>query len=359
MIPYFLLFLCASIPAALESSRKAKISTINFLGPSLLLFVFIGFRYQTGGDWFTYYQSLSEAYGFPFWEFLSTQAYEPLYALLNWFGANEFGGLVFVNSVCALIFSFSLLWFCRSQPNPWLALTLAIPYLVIVVAMGYTRQSVAIAFEMLALVALQNGRAIRFALLIFIGSLFHRSVLILFALLPFSSQSFFVSLPSRYAQLLKLIFIAIAGFGFYSENSSNLSSFVQGYQGDYGNYSPQGAILRVGVTALFSLIFLLRKNSFVLSVESEKIWTALSLFMMLAVVALAFGFLPTLVDRLALYFLPIQLFVGSRLPETQTFGIKAKYWRLLLISFSLLFLCIWFNFAYNRAAWLPYVNFLI
>ena len=106
------------------------------------------------------------------------------------------------------------------------------------------------------------------------------------------------------------------------------------------------------------MIFLLRKKSFLLSVELEKIWTALNLFMLLAIIALILGILPTLVDRLALYLLPIQLFVGSRLPETRILGISGKHWRFFLISFSLLFLSIWLNFAYNRAAWLPYNNIL-
>ena len=51
---------------------------------------------------------------------------EPGYGLLNWFGANIFGGVYFVNTVCA-IFSIGLLLFLRSQPRPWLALTLAVP----------------------------------------------------------------------------------------------------------------------------------------------------------------------------------------------------------------------------------------
>ena len=358
MIPYFLLFLCASIPAVLESSRDVKSSTKIVFCLSLLLFIFIGFRFQTGGDWWQYYSSLLQAYGVSFWEAFFIQSYEPLYAFLNWFGANQFGGLVLVNSVCALIFSFSLFRFCRSQPNPCLSLTLAIPYLVIVVAMGYTRQSVAIAFEMLALIAIQYGQVIRYILLILLGSLFHRTVLVLLALVFFSSQSFFVSLGPRIAKLVKIALLAVAGFGFYSAYSSDLMTYVAGYQSDYSDYSPQGAILRVGITAAFSVVFLLHKKSFNLSFELEKIWTALSSCMLLGVMALILGLLPTLVDRLALYLLPIQLFVGSRLPETNIFGIKRKNWRALLIGFSLLFLYIWLNFAYNRGAWLPYNNIL-
>ena len=74
-------------------------------------------------------------------------------------------------------------------------------------------------------------------------------------------------------------------------------------------------MLRIGVTAAFSLVFLLHKKNFLLSRDEEKIWTGLSLFAPFGVIALILGFLPTLVDRLALYLLPIQLFVGSRLPD--------------------------------------------
>lgn len=354
MLPYFLLLLSASVPA-LVSPRKA--GGVNILA-SLLLFVFVGFRYQTGGDWWNYYRSVLEAYGVPLREFFLVQTFEPVYALLNWFGANQFGGLVFVNSVCGLIFSFSLVRFCRSQPNSWLALTLAIPYLVIVVAMGYTRQSVAIAFEMLALLAIQSGQNLQFVLLILMGSLFHRPVLVLLALAAFNSQSFFISLPSRYVQLVKLIFIVVAGFGFYSANSTELSSFVDGYQGDYSDYSPQGAVIRIGVTAVFSAVFLSHKKSFLLSDEEAKIWTGLCLFSSLSVVALILGFLPTLVDRLALYLLPIQLFVGSRIPGTHIFGITPQGWKVVLVFFSFLFLYVWLDFANNGWVWVPYRNIL-
>ena len=128
--------------------------------------------------------------------------------------------------------------------------------------------------------------------------------------------------------------IVVAGFGFYSANSSDLASLVSGYQSDYSDYSPQGAILRIGVTTVFSVIFLLHKKAFMLSDQEDKVWTGINMFALLSVVALILGILPTLVDRLALYLLPIQLFVGSRLPGTHIFGITGQNWRLLLVSFS-------------------------
>ena len=90
--------------------------------------------------------------------------------LLNWFAGQNELGFWFVNTVCGGIFSYGLIAFARSQPRPWLALAVAVPYLIIVVAMGYTRQAAAIGFVMLGLVRLGNGSFVRFALCIALAS---------------------------------------------------------------------------------------------------------------------------------------------------------------------------------------------
>jgi hypothetical protein len=65
------------------------------------------------------------------------------------------------------------------------------------------------------------------------------------------------------------------------------------------------------------------------------------------------------VDRLALYLIPLQLFVGSRLPDTRLFGINPSQWNQLLILFSLVVLLVWLLFAGHSYAWLPYRNLLL
>ena len=122
-------------------------STLVAIG--LFLTLLIGLREQVGGDWFNYFPYLNRARGLPFAAMLLSN--EPGYGLLNWVGANVGGSIYFVNTICGLVFTVGLLLFCRSQPRPWLALCLAFPYLVTVVAMGYSRQGVAIGLEMIAL----------------------------------------------------------------------------------------------------------------------------------------------------------------------------------------------------------------
>ena len=355
MVPYFLLFF-ASSSQALFSRRFGAVKSILAL---IILILFIGLRYETGGDWPNYYEAVLNAYQIPFSEFFSGQSYEPLYALLNWIGANAFGGLFLVNSVCASIFSFSLIRFCRHQPHPWLALTLAIPYLVIVVAMGYTRQSVAIAFLMHAFLSVQFGKNLEYILLIAVASLFHRPVLVMMALLVFNSQFILLNISSKFVRLVKSVLLALAGFGFYSAYSENLLSVVQGYEGDYSGYSPQGAFLRIGITFIFAIIFLTNRKKFSLSPQDDEIWTALCRFALLPAIALSLSILPTLVDRFALYLLPIQLYIGSRIPCTRILGISSRDWNVSIVFICFIYLFIWLNYANNSFAWLPYRNILL
>ena len=83
-------------------------------------------------------------------KFLSFQdalsKHEPLYMLTNWFASQVGQGIVLVNVICASIFSFGLVRYCRKQPFPWIGLLISFPVLIIMVSLGYTRQSAGIGF---------------------------------------------------------------------------------------------------------------------------------------------------------------------------------------------------------------------
>lgn len=69
--------------------------------------------------------------------------------------------------------------FCRAQSNPWLALVVAVPYMLVVVGMGYTRQSVALGCSLLGLAALSKAQVRRFMLWVALGATFHKSAVLL------------------------------------------------------------------------------------------------------------------------------------------------------------------------------------
>jgi len=104
----------------------------------VLLVLMIGLRHEVGGDWGNYVEHIEMVTNVPLQEALSQG--DPAYSLLNWLAAEPGLGIYFTNTVCAALFAWGLLVFCRAQPRPWLALVVAVPYMVTVVAMGYTRQ---------------------------------------------------------------------------------------------------------------------------------------------------------------------------------------------------------------------------
>ena len=348
MIPYLLSWGALAL-GGLGGSRTLNAGTL--LGLLLFFTLLIGLRNEVGGDWFNYFPYLDRSIGLPFAEIF--QEDEPGYALLNWIGANWGGDVYFANSVCGLIFTIGLLQFCRAQPRPWLALTLAFPYLITVVAMGYSRQAVAIGLEMLGLLALQRDQLLRFLGWIALAATFHRTVLVLL-ILPTATLS-----PSlRFSQIFRLALLAGAAYGLYSAIlAPDLDYYRQGYL--EAQYQSQGALIRVVLSLLPALVFLLFRRRFRLPPISQRIWTLISALAVAAAIGLFTVASSTAVDRLALYLIPLQLFVGSRIPDTRLFGLPPGTWNQLLIAFSLAVLLVWLLFAGHSQLWLPYRNLLL
>lgn len=348
MIPYLLSW---SLFASGSSGRPRPLVGTTFQALILFLTLLIGLRIEVGADWLQYLPYLERISALSFDEVL--QQVEPGYALLNWFAAQWGGGVFFVNTVCGLIFSIGLLRFCQAQPRPWLALTLAFPYLVVVVAMGYSRQGVAIGLEMLALLALERDRLLQFLGWIALAATFHRTVLVLLVL-PAST----LSGSLRFSQLIRLVLLAGAGYGLYTAIlAPDLDYYIRGYLD--AQYQSQGALIRVVLCVLPALIFLPNRRRFQLPATAQRIWSLLSILAIAAAVGLATVASSTAIDRLALYLIPLQIFVGCRLPETGLWGLSPSSWNQLMIWFSMAVLLVWLLFAQHAFAWLPYRNLLL
>ncbi|MCP9883373.1 EpsG family protein [Cyanobium sp. Alchichica 3B3-8F6] len=312
---------------------------------------FIGLRVEIGVDWFNYLPYLDQQLDAPLGFALASK--DPGYAMLNWVAVQLDWGVFGVNYICAAIFSAGLVLFCRQQPYPWLALALAFPYLIVVVAMGYTRQGVAIGIELLALLALQRDRLLQFLAWIGLAATFHATALSMLVL-PISS------LGQRFGRLSGLVSIAfLIGTG-YGLLRAFLVSSIETYQTVYleAEYQSQGAIIRVILVLLPALIFLWNRRQFPVSPSQGSIYTLMAWLAVAASIGLVVSPSSTAVDRVALYLLPLQIVVGSHLPLIRWQGLGPGTWRQLLVLSSFALLSIWLLFAANSAAWLPYYNLL-
>ncbi|NDH69049.1 MAG: EpsG family protein [Gammaproteobacteria bacterium] len=305
----------------------------------------IGLRHETGGDWFNYRAGFDSFTDGDLYSAIENIGYsDPSYALLSWISPS-FGGFHFVNFVCGCLFMTGLISFCRTQPSPWLALTIAVPYLVIVVAIGYTRQGVAIGFTMIGLVALSHGNLKAFLLSIVVAASFHKSAVILIPLALFSSQG------RIWSALLGVGVLAPVTFVIFLQDS--LDRVVSGYIGDA--YESSGALIRVAMNALPAFIFLVWRGRFELVPAQRSFWTWIALGAIAFVVLLIVSPSSTAVDRVALYWIPLQMFVLSRVPDA--FGQPGSantIWTYTIVFYSATVHFVWLFFATHSNYWLPY-----
>jgi hypothetical protein len=265
-----------------------------------VLFIFIiGLRFEVGGDWYSYLDNYQAALGESFSDAIVLS--DPGYALLDWLSASLGLGVYAVNFVCGAVVMTGVYYFCRRQPQPWLALAVAIPYMLIVVAMGYTRQSVALGFELLALVALSNGRLSRFIFFIACAGLFHKSAVLL---LPLGILS---STHRKIWVILSMVGMSVLLGG--ALLLEHYEALMVNYVGE--KMESEGGAIRVIMNAVPAAIFLLFAKRFAPDENERKLWFWMAIFSLVCVPLV--GLASTAVDRVALYFLPIQLFIYSRI----------------------------------------------
>lgn len=154
MFFYTLLFLVPGLFALTHPKQRWSLNLSIFLW--LILTFIIGLRHEVGGDWFRYMEYVDRVIGSELSSISLIR--DPAYTILTWLSANMGLSVYGVNLICAAIFSFGLILFCRVQPRPWLALTISIPLMVIIIAMGYTRQAAAIGFLMPAYLSIGKNK---------------------------------------------------------------------------------------------------------------------------------------------------------------------------------------------------------
>jgi len=299
MLVYWLMF---SVPVyALVAPTRLTPHARDFIWRTIciLFALIIGLRFEVGGDWSSYLSQQKDAYGESFLD--AILAGNPGFAMLGRIAASLGLGIYGVNLVCGTFVMLGIYQFCRRQPQPWVALAVSVPYLIIVVAMGYTRQSVAIGLELIALVALSNRRLFHFVLLIGCAGLFHRSAVLLLPLgLLASSEKRLAIIIS-----ISIMSILLGGALLLEHYESLIKNYV------VSGMTSEGAGIRVAMNSVPAAIFLLFAKRIAPDGAERRLWTWVAIFSLTCIPLVDVA--STAVDRVALYFLPIQIFVFSRI----------------------------------------------
>ena len=303
----------------------------------------IGLRFQVGGDW----QPFLDIYNSIYFEFLvdGLKLSDPGYAFLNWLGAQADWGVWFANLGSGVLFMTGLAQLARRQPNAWLAILVAVPYLIIVVAMGYTRQAAAIGLICWALADASERTIVRQIVLVAIATLFHKTAILFLPILlvPVVTRNFLVGV------LGVIAFIGLFTVFLGQSSDTLITNYVA------STYDSQGAAIRVAMNVLAGVLLLAFRGRMQFSDFLRSFWTICAILSLLSPVALLFFSASSGVDRLSLFLIPMQIVAFSRLPYALSATTKPLPSILLAVmgySFAVQF--VWLNYADNASLWLPY-----
>jgi len=350
MLIYWLLFAFPAIGAltSVRDERRAQGDvglTFFFMIAFWLLYnVLATLRFNVGADWYNYsrmvetirHETLAFALGY------GDVGFTFMIWLFNQFGIGIYG----INGLCALILSTGVIAMARRTPDPWLAIAAAVPYLLIVVGLGYIRQGAAIGFILLAINAFTDRRIVAALLWFMLAMMFHIAAIVV---LPV------IGLAVMRRNLPGLIGTAVVGLGVYSYllTDERLESFQAGYID--AEYNSGGAAIRLLMNLAPAGLFLLRRNVLEIDEGERAIWTNIAIASILCFVAYYLSPSSTAVDRVALFFSPIQVFMfGWYLRALKEQGRAGAMLVLAALCYCALVQFVWLFYATHSKSWVPY-----
>lgn len=348
MIPYFALlgiWLVGTIQ--FSSKENAPYERIVYAVALLFTTLMVGLRYKVGGDWATYEDMYHDIYMQSLPD--SFQFSEPGYAFLNWFSAQFDGGVYVANLACGIVFMLGLSSLVRRQPNPWLAMTVAVPYLIIVVGMGYTRQAAAIGMVCWAIARADRDPIWKTVAKIAFAALFHKTAILFLPILlaPVARRNLLLGIVGA------ITFVGLAVVALGGSTDRLVASYVN------SDYQSSGAAIRISMNVLAAAAFFAFRKKLALSPEYRLIWTIQSGLALLCVVGLVYSSSSVGVDRIALFLIPLQIFVYGNLPYTTRITPKGRaFATFVIIAYSVAVQYVYFVHGTFSYAWLPYQNVL-
>lgn len=359
LLPYWLLFLGWMVAAlaynraqqpvagAVVGGRGTPRATIGIVFLVLATALLMGLRYQVGCDWETYAGMYNDAQLLPASRVLGST--DIGYAALMLVAGRLEAGMWLVNSCCALIMALGVMRFCLRQPNPALSFLVAIPYLIIVVGMGYTRQGVAIGILLAGLANASERSVVKLVLFVFAAALFHRTALLMLplALAPIIRKNLLYALFGGLA--FAILFIVLLR----DQADTMITSYVD------TDYKSGGAVIRVAMNLPPAVLALTLRRRLGFTPYQSDLWSVFALVALATLPLVLAASFSTAIDRLALFLIPLQIVILPRLPYI--FGdrkaLNAQL-TLAVIGYSAAVQMVWLVFATHADCWVPYHSYI-
>lgn len=346
MLPYFVVFLIPALMAGASVAGRpfsTKWLWVNSFG--ILLFLFIGFRYEVGADWLRYREifNIIDAEGL----LQNIGSTDVGFVVLNWVMSILGIGFFGVTATCAAVLVWGLISFAGQTPYPWISVTVAIPHLVNVMAMDHVRQSTAFGFVFVAMAALmRNGNVWMYAFWIVIGATFHKTAIIL---LPLSLCAASRNRPLIYASVVFYI-----GMFWYFVLSDAANVYEVRYVGR--EYEAKAAMIRLVQNIPPAILYIAIRHRLHLPRDVHRFWMVLSVAALMFPALIVISPSSAAVDRIGKYLIPLQLFVYSHLPMLFRKQIDTRVLAVSLLCIYLIFYQeLWFYQSELASTfWIPY-----
>jgi hypothetical protein len=209
---------------------------------------------------------------------------------------------------------------------------------------------VAIGLILAGLAKIERTSIFRIAVYVLLAVLFHKSAVVILPL---------VALAAARQRIMTglLLFLLMAAL-YYAFVAGSVDKLITNYVD--AEYSSQGAAIRVAMNLPPAIVYLFFQRRFLLSPIQQRLWRNFSLASFGCLVLLFYMDSSTAVDRLALYIIPLQLFVLSRLPEVFPDKGRANAQLVLgVLAYSAAIQFVWLTYATHAQYWLPYQTVLL
>ena len=318
------------------------------------LIIYVGFRFEVGGDWLQYLFAIEQKKGQPFIPSLRGDiGYEFLIFIISYLDLS----ILTFNLITAIIFILGLSSFALKQPCPWSVMAIASSYLIVVAGMGYSRQSLAMGFGLFATKYLIDKKFYKSIILLLLGSLFHISLLIYgimyLAIIKFNKNLIYLGFI-----IILLLYIVlnfeITIFQLTIRMQTLINYFI--FEGNQ-IYLSKGSVIRLGIGSIAAILFILFYKNYTTDVLERKIFLIMSFFVIFLFI-ISFNY-SVFADRLNIYFMTLQLYVFSRTPYVFKKIINIYFTKIIIIFVYLTILLIWLITSQYTIMWIPYQNYLL
>lgn len=307
------------------------------------LYLFVGFRFEVGCDWWGYLINFSFPIAITYGEAFATS--EPghwgLILLLHDLGAPY----QYLNAVTAGLFFIGLHFLARRQPDPLAFLALCFPILIVNMPMSAIRQGAAIGFMCLAYLAFIDRRLVGYIAWVLIGTSFHSSILVFLAFAPF------VISPVDRKHVIYATILAVPGLYLLSLTDAAELANTRYIESDI---EASGAIYRISILLLSGLFFqLILAPNWRRNFSEDYRLATLGAWAMVGIIPLIF-ISSVIADRFSYYLIPIQVMIFARIPYLDLKKNRQLYAVLPYIFLTVIFV-VWTQFSWHfNQCYLPY-----